>query len=303
VQRSQASADLAEQVWREAQKLVYHPQEIDLQLQSLRGQLVTAEKNVELAETRLKEAQIQYEEAQRSQNGDAAITAQHIAQQQVAIAEVNIDIAEASRDGIKAQISGLESMRNFPVELIVNTNQAQSAYSLTLASMVVAEANLDAVAAPPRPEDEAVAEAQVAESQASAAKIDVLLDDLILRSPRDGVILERSANVGELAAPGRVLMKLADLDSVDLVVFVPEAQIGLVREGQKAAVKVDAYPDEVFEGTVSYIAPDAEFTPKNVQTKEERVNLVFQVKIRLDNQDRRLKPGMPADAEILDLPQ
>jgi HlyD family secretion protein len=69
--------------------------------------------------------------------------------------------------------------------------------------------------------------------------------------------------------------------------------------GQTAQVTVDAYPDETFEGTVTFIALEAEFTPKNVQTEEERVNLVFAVKISLENPDHRLKPGMPADAEIL----
>ena len=71
--------------------------------------------------------------------------------------------------------------------------------------------------------------------------------------------------------------------------------------GQTAHVTVDAYPGELFEGTVTFIAPEAEFTPKNVQTKEERVNLVFAVKISLDNPDHRLKPGMPAEAEIINL--
>jgi HlyD family secretion protein len=122
---------------------------------------------------------------------------------------------------------------------------------------------------------------------------------MTLTAPRDGVITERPASPGELAAPGAALMNLGDLDHVTLTVFIPETQIGRVGVGQAAHVAVDAYPGETFEGTVTFIALEAEFTPKNVQTEEERVNLVFAVKISLDNPDHRLKPGMPADAQII----
>jgi HlyD family secretion protein len=98
-------------------------------------------------------------------------------------------------------------------------------------------------------------------------------------------------------------MNLGDLDQVTLTVFIPVTQIGQVRVGQTARVEVDAYLGETFEGTIAFIAPEAEFTPKNVQTEEERVNLVFAVKITLDNLDHRLKPGMPADAQIINNPE
>jgi HlyD family secretion protein len=89
---------------------------------------------------------------------------------------------------------------------------------------------------------------------------------------------------------------VANLDELTLTVYVPEPDLGQVRLGQKAKVKVDAFPGEVFEGEVFYISPQAEFTPKSVQTKEERANLVFRVKIRLPNPDGKLKAGMPAEA-------
>jgi multidrug resistance efflux pump len=95
--------------------------------------------------------------------------------------------------------------------------------------------------------------------------------------------------------PGAALFTLADLDQVTLTVYVPEAELGKVALGQEVEVTVDAY-DQVFPGQVTHIASQAEFTPKNVQTQEERVHMVFAVKIRLDNPDHQLKPGMPADA-------
>jgi HlyD family secretion protein len=95
-------------------------------------------------------------------------------------------------------------------------------------------------------------------------------------------------------------MTLADLDRVTLTIYVPENQLGLVQLGQPVWVTVDAYPERRFEGTVSLIASEAEFTPKNVQTREERVNMVFAVEVKLPNGDHALKPGMPADALIPD---
>jgi HlyD family secretion protein len=99
-----------------------------------------------------------------------------------------------------------------------------------------------------------------------------------------------------MAVPGTPLLTLADLSSLTLVVYVPEPDINLVSVGQQVKVKVDAFPDETFTGQVSFINDEAEFTPKNVQTKEERANTVFAVKIKLEDEVQQLKPGMPADA-------
>jgi HlyD family secretion protein len=94
------------------------------------------------------------------------------------------------------------------------------------------------------------------------------------------------------------LVKISDLSKVDLVIYVSEEELGLVKQGQKVDVTVDSFKDKVFSGTVVFISPEAEFTPKNIQTKDERTKLVFAVKIKIDNPAFELKPGMPADAEI-----
>jgi len=96
----------------------------------------------------------------------------------------------------------------------------------------------------------------------------------------------------------RISLTIANLDEVTLVIYIPENRIGQVRLGQEAQVQVDSFPERVFVGHVSSIAGEAEFTPRNVQTQEERVNLVFAVKVRIPNPDYALKPGMPADATI-----
>ena len=102
--------------------------------------------------------------------------------------------------------------------------------------------------------------------------------------------------VGEVAIPGAPLLTIADLDNLVLTVYVAEDQLGRVGPGQLVSVAVDAYPGRVFQGTVRYVAGEAEFTPRNIQTHEERVNMVFAVEIDLPNADHALKPGMPADA-------
>jgi len=102
-----------------------------------------------------------------------------------------------------------------------------------------------------------------------------------------------------VVAPGSPLLTLVDLDHLYLRVFVPEAQIGMLRLGLSALIYTDAFPDKPFPATVRYISSRAEFSPRDVQTPEERVKLVFAVKLYLDaNPDHRLTPGLPADAMI-----
>ena len=111
-----------------------------------------------------------------------------------------------------------------------------------------------------------------------------------------GLVTSRSVQIGETASPGAVLLTLADLDRVELTVFIPENRLGEIRLGQKVTVEVDSFPGKEYQGEVVYISSEAEFTPRNVQTKEERVNTVFAAKVRLPNPEHELKPGMPADA-------
>ncbi len=111
-------------------------------------------------------------------------------------------------------------------------------------------------------------------------------------------MIEQVAYEGEMALPGTTLLTLADLDAVDLTVYVPEPDVGKVFLEQPVAVSVDSFPDETFLGQVVWISDEAEFTPKNIQTREERVNTVFAIKVRIPNPDHKLKPGMPADAAL-----
>jgi len=151
-----------------------------------------------------------------------------------------------------------------------------------------------------RPEEIAVAEAGVQQAAAALRLVQAQQAKLALRSPIDGLVTSRLIEPGELAQMGRVLMTVADLDQVTLQIFVPTDRIGRVQLEQRAVVTVDSFRGREFEGRVVYIADRAEFTPKNVQTQEDRVDTVFAVKIRLENPEHLLKPGMPADAALVE---
>ncbi len=101
-----------------------------------------------------------------------------------------------------------------------------------------------------------------------------------------------------MVSPGATVVTLAELDSVYVMIYLAEREIGRVRLGDTADVEIDAFPGRPFPGRVTYISPEAEFTPKNVQTKEDRVKLVFGVKVEIENKEGLLKPGLPADAAI-----
>lgn len=141
--------------------------------------------------------------------------------------------------------------------------------------------------------------AQIARDEAALQAALVQLEYTVLRSPRRGVVLREHVEPGEVIAAGTPVVTIADLQDVWLKIYVPEPQLGRVKLGQTAEVTTDSYPGKVYRGTVTFVSAEAEFTPKNVQTQEERVKLVFAVKITLDNPDQELKPGMPADARVL----
>jgi multidrug resistance efflux pump len=239
------------------------------------------------------------EAASRNQLNHDAMVQSEAAQYQLQATRVGVAMAEAALAGTKRQVEHLIQVRNMPLPLIAQANAAQAVYRQAEATVLVAQANLNAVKADVTPEDIALAKAQVHEAEAALAAVEVQLAKQTLTAPRDGLVSEKLVDPGELAAPGALLLELKDIDSVELTVYIPQDQIGQIKVGQKALVSVDAYEVKQFEGRVSYIAHEAEFTPRNVQTKEERVKLIFPVKIKLDNPDHRLKPGMPADAEIL----
>jgi HlyD family secretion protein len=126
----------------------------------------------------------------------------------------------------------------------------------------------------------------------------IRLSYTMLRAPFEGIVLVRQAELGEVVSPGAPIITLADLDHIWLRVYVPETELGKVRWGQDVDVRTDTYPGKVYHGHISLISSEAEFTPKSVQTEQERVTLVYRIKVDVENPNHELKPGMPADAYV-----
>jgi HlyD family secretion protein len=157
-----------------------------------------------------------------------------------------------------------------------------------------------------------LAEAQVSQAQhqlqalaadeeklnASLAVLDRQLMDGVLLAPISGTVILRATEPEEIASPGAALLRLADLSTLDLRVFLSETEVGKVKIGEQLPVIVDAFKGETFTGTVEWISPEAEFTPKNAQTREARTQLVYAVKLRVPNPSDRLHIGMPVEVKL-----
>jgi HlyD family secretion protein len=150
-----------------------------------------------------------------------------------------------------------------------------------------------------RQQELATRRAEQSRSKASLSLIDTQLADTSATSPVDGVVLVKSADVGEVIAPGTTVVTIGDIDHPWLRGYINETDLGKVKIGSKVKVTTDSYPGKVYNGRVTFIASEAEFTPKQIQTQQERVKLVYRVKIELDNPNHELKLNMPADAEIV----
>jgi HlyD family secretion protein len=148
-------------------------------------------------------------------------------------------------------------------------------------------------------EDVVSRRADIERERAQVGLIDSQLGDTVAASPIDGVVLVKSANVGEILAPGTTVMTIGDIDHPWLRGYINERDLGRVKLGTKAKISTDSYPGKVYWGRVSFIASEAEFTPKQIQTSEERLKLVYRIKIDVDNPQHELKSNMPADAELV----
>lgn len=325
---AQARADAAESQWRDAIMLRDNPQELDMQIDAARTALELADLQItaniprkdasetmwELGKDRWHDVTEPERKCLHFPNGEQkcitinmpegvkqdAGVAWNLAGANMWEAWVDLNTSFTARDDAETRLNDLLQLRNDPQAAQVQVAQAKAAHETALAEVAVAEAQLEKMEAGPRTELVSVAQAQVAQTEAALAALDVARQKSVLVAPLSGSVVDRVAHEGEMALPGVSLLTLADLTNLTLVVYVPEPDVGLVKLGQTVNVLVDSFPGEPFPGTVTFINDKAEFTPKNVQTKEERVNTVFAVKISLQNSDGRLKPGMPADAILAD---
>jgi multidrug resistance efflux pump len=291
--QAQAEREGALQGLDNAQQAIDDPQELNAEIVAAETRVDLAEQEVELAHADLNETAMLYD-VYAGQGGNVEQT---WALKLVA-ARAQVSAAEARLEGAQRYLNVLYATRLNPLALQAELHGAQTEYDVAVAAVDEAEAVLEELETGATSEEIAVARAQLHQAQATLSLVDAQLGQLSLTSPITGFVASRSIYDGETAAPGSTLLTLVNLDQVTLVIYIPETQIGHVRVGQPVEVAVDSFPGRTFTGQVATIATEAEFTPRNVQTQEERVNLVFAVKVVVPNPDHALKPGMPADAVI-----
>jgi len=204
---------------------------------------------------------------------------------------IKLKYETASKEFEKAK-EALEMLREGVREETIQTAWARLAEGKAIVKQ--AGSNLKKIDAAEKEVEAARAQVQAARSAVDLAKIH--LKYTLLRAPFKGIITSRNIEPGEVVLPGREVMTLSDFSTVELKIFVGETEIGKVKPGQRVEVRVDSFPDKVYRGKVSFISPEGEFTPKIIQTHQERVKLVYLVKVSIPNPDLELKSGMPADA-------
>ncbi|MBN2045445.1 MAG: efflux RND transporter periplasmic adaptor subunit [Anaerolineales bacterium] len=227
------------------------------------------------------------------------------------------DLVDVAQDSYDSALADLESAQ-LTYDRLLNTSSAEEVLEAR-AKVAVAQARYDnamdallayqtgdqslqlqAAEAGVTQAETAVSQAQagLAQAQAALAVLEISMKKTTVTAPVSGVILSRNLEKGELIAAGSIVMTIGILDEVSLTVYIPEDTYGRVSIGQEAIVTVDSFPNKTYTGKVSSIADQAEFTPRNVQTTEERKTTVFAVKVTLKNPNLDLKPGMPADVDI-----
>jgi len=235
------------------------------------------QRQVDIDETNLKVAI-----AQVSVNQSSLTAAQH------SVASDTFDFVEKQKDYARAETLAKSDAVSQQTRDLALTAQQQSSAALARdqAMVDVAQANI-----------------RLAQENVAAAEARVQLDRTTLsyaelKAPFTGVIAVRAAELGQLAAPGVAIFTLDDLDHIWLRAYINGPDIGKVRLGEDVAVTTDSYPGKIYQGKISFISPQAEFTPKTVETHAERITLVYRVRIDIDNPTHELLPGMPADAAV-----
>ncbi len=213
--------------------------------------------------------------------------------------EATLAKAQAEFGRLKVDYARQQALYRKEVISTRDLDTTRSAFEAAEAQLRLAQEQLTLLRKGPRKEKIDQARAMEKQAEAALALAKTRLGYAILAAPLSGVVLAKNIEPGEQVAAGTPVVSVAEIESVWLRAYINETDLGQVKLGQKAQVTTDTWPGRKYPGVVTFIAADAEFTPKNVQTQKERVKLVYRIKITIANPQLELKPGMPADAEIL----
>jgi len=257
------------------------------------GQLVARLDDDELKEERNSRAAD--ERAVRAAQADleAGSRREEIAQGEAALARMKADADRFAKDAIR-----MEALFRREVIPLKELDAARAGRDASAAAVAEAAERLRLLRIGPRPDAVRQARAKTESAGASRALAETRLSQSVLFAPLAGLVLAKHAEPGEMLAPGAPVVTVGKMDEVWLRAYIPEAELGRIKVGQRARVTADTWPGKVYEGRIGFVSSEAEFTPKNVQTEKERVKLVYRIKITMANPRMELKPGMPADAVI-----
>jgi HlyD family secretion protein len=276
------------------------------------------------AELDMRRAQLAQAEA-ALRDLEAGARSQEIQQAQALVAEVKSQHQQARQDWERAQVLH----KNDDIST-AQFDQVRMRFDATAAALRQAEERLALVVEGPRKEQVEGARAQVAQARAAlqwtessrlelkrmeqelqtrraqveqaraqVAVVDSQLADAVVTSPVAGVVLVKAAEVGEILAPGTTIITVGEVQRPWMRAYIGERDLGRVKLGAKVKVTTDSYPGKIYWGKIAFISSEAEFTPKQIQTPEERVKLVYRIKIEVENPNMELKLNMPAEAEVL----
>jgi len=218
--------------------------------------------------------------------------------QDIRAAEQTVDDAKADLELKRADLKRYSALYERDAISAQTHDQASTAFKRAQASYERALQNLSEIREGTRKEQIAVSRASLHTAKQNLELSRVRLDFTVLHAPVTGVITVRQAELGEYVVAGTPVVTIADIDHLWVRAYVNETDLGRVRWGQTVSVRTDTYPGKSYKGTITFISPEAEFTPKTVQTNKERVALVYRIKVDVENPNRELKPGMPADITI-----
>ena len=219
-------------------------------------------------------------------------------QQEIEDARAAVASAEATRSMTEREFQRNDQLFRQNLIAAQDVDRARQAYEVARAQERSAREKLALILEGSRPDQIDAARWQVTQAESALAQAQSRLREAQVISPIDGVVLRKNLEAGETANPGVPILTLVNPKDVWLRAYVPETDVGRLKIGDRATLRVDAFPNRVFSGRLIEIGSEAEYTPRNVQTKKERVNLVFRIKIQIDNPAGILKPGLPADADV-----
>jgi HlyD family secretion protein len=218
---------------------------------------------------------------------------------EVAAADADLADKRAAVDLAKKEVERQELLRSRQVGPQRDLDRARTELERTQAALEASQQRLGLAREGFRRWQTEQARIEVDRAKTLLQQSEIVVQEAEIRAPADGVILHRMAEPGLLLAAGRPALTMAFGDRLYVRTFIPETRLGQVRQGQQVDVRVDAFPDRTFPGRVTEISPDAEYTPKAVETREERVNLVYAAKVDLDaGWGAPLVPGQPAEVIV-----